>query len=70
VSEHPYKTLQPFSKGIKMKKSEFKVGMKCGYCNKWFKNADYNHWNNCRIKYTNEHLGISLEFGIIKENKK
>jgi hypothetical protein len=53
-----------------MKKSEFKVGMKCGYCNKWFKNADYNHWNNCRIKYTNEHLGISLEFGIIKENKK
>ena len=30
------------------------VGMKCGYCKKWFNNADYEHWNNCRIKYNEQ----------------
>lgn len=30
------------------------VGMKCGYCKKWFENSDYEHWNNCRIKYNEQ----------------
>ena len=30
------------------------VGMKCGYCKKWFENSDYKHWNNCRIKFNEQ----------------